>query len=883
MRRSRTSRASGTTQVARSWLPRAGLAACLSGVLMLAAMTSWASAASGARSNAAGTYAAGTKAAGTKAAGAKAAATPPMGFNSWNAYACDSSAQTLESVARFMHGSGLEQDGYKYVNQDGCYADLEGIDSPNTFGVTAPVSQDPETCGVINGRLPDGQLYVNSYLYPPSRPCANNGVKLVANYVHALGLRLGAYLDASNNWNCEEIPGTYGFDATDAKTLASWGVDYVKADWGCSDTTVPPASNAPAGYKGIDAPPGGTFGFGGPTFSTNPAYLTDQQDTQQKMYAALGKALAKVHRHILLSVAGGGTDNPVDWGFEYGGMVRPTPDSNANFTEDPSNRHYGGSLVGIVNAEAQTYEQYTGPGHWIDPDMMEAGNFSADGDVSALTASESEMSMFSELSDPLLMSTNLCPSNCGPDVQPAARAQLRQAVEVFGNRRVIAVDQDKAANPAQIVGTFDGTDLIMSKKLSDGQFAVTLFNESTTNPATVSTTASAAGLPAASNYELQNLWTGDVTSSSGVISATVAPGQTVMYRIAAGAEAPWQPTAASNADPAKVMERTIPAAPVAVSAKTPNNLVGIACPSTRSCVAASAFGGVATLNPAKPGTLKFTSVDSGRQLTGISCPSASECVALDLAGHAVRFNPSDLRQSVRIAPADRGREPTAIDCVSPRSCVIVDGSGYEVVYDPHTGRDSHRYQVDPWIYLGSVSCPSATQCTAVGGGGNGGPSQVTFNPVSGQVTAGGIASLDDVTVNGDVSVSCPTSSQCTAVDGSGDEVTFDPVAEAANAAGTAPLEGDSLAAGLGVFTSVDCSSSTQCTAVDLSGNEVTFNPQTATANSGGVAAIDPGGNGLESVACISDGSSCTTVDLDGRALTFSAASGKISETRKTKD
>jgi hypothetical protein len=295
-----------------------------------------------------------------------------------------------------------------------------------------------------------------------------------------------------------------------------------------------------------------------------------------------------------------------------------------------------------------------------------------------------------------------------------------------------------------------------------------------------------------------------------------------MYRIAAGTSAPWQPPTVKRVTPAKVTVGKTPAAQAPVSARTPNNLVGIACPSAGSCVVASAFGGVAALDPSEAGTLKFTTADPGGQLVGLSCPGTDECVALDLAGQVIRFHPSKPRQSARIAAADPGREPTAIDCVSASSCVIVDGSGHEVVYDPLTGRVTHRYQVDPWIYLASVSCPSATQCTAVGGGGNGGSSQVTFDPASGQVTAGGIASLD--------------------------EVTFDPVAETANAVGTAPPEGDSLPAGLGVFTSVDCSSSSQCTAVDLSGNEVTFNPQTAAVNTGGVAAVDPGGNGLESVA-----------------------------------
>jgi alpha-galactosidase len=850
----------------RRWLQQAVLVMGLSGLLVLAAGAGAAS-----------------------ASGTKAAATPPMGFNSWNAYSCDSNAQALKSVAVFMHNSGLEQDGYKYVNQDGCYTDLEGIDSPNTFGVTAPTKQDPESCGAINGRLPDGHIYVNPYAYPSSRPCANNGVQVVANYVHALGLKLGVYLDASNNWNCEEIPGSYGFDKTDANTLAAWGVDYVKADWGCSDSTVPPASNAPSGYKGIDAPPSGSFSFGGPTFATNPAFEIDDQATQQEMYNALGKALSSVKRKILFSVAGAGTVNSQAWGFQYGAMVRPTGDSNTNFTVATTNKHYAGSLVGIVNAEAQTYEQYTGPGHWIDPDIMEVGNFSATADATAQNEDESEMSLFSELSDPLLMSTNLCPSNCGPDVQPASSAQLSLAKTVFGNRRVIAVDQDRAANPAQVVDSSDpnslangGADLVMNKKLADGQYAVTFFNESTTAAATISASAADLGLPSASNYELQDLWSGDVSSSTGSFDVTVAPGQTVMYRIATGTKAPWSPPAAAKVKPAKLKVASIPADKAPVSAKTPNNLVGISCPTTASCETVSAFGDAAALNTANAAKLAFTEIDKRRQLAAISCRTAKQCVAVDLDGYAVRWNPATPRTSTHIYAVDRGLEPSSIACVSATACVVVDGSGYAVEFNPMTGKRIAKHQVDPWIYLAAVACPSATQCTAVGGGGNGGSSEVTFNPASGALSSGGIASNDGSTDNGDSSVSCPSTGQCTAVDGDGNEFTFDPVTETVNAAGLTAIEGDNpaIGSGLGVMTSVACSSGTQCTAVDLSGNAVSFDPTSGTVNSAGVAAIDPSGNGLESVACDSDGGSCTAVDLDGRALTFSPATGKVSELHK---
>ncbi len=40
----------------------------------------------------------------------------------------------------------------------------------------------------------------------------------MANYVHSLGLKFGLWADDGNNWNCEEIPGSYGFDNEDAQT-----------------------------------------------------------------------------------------------------------------------------------------------------------------------------------------------------------------------------------------------------------------------------------------------------------------------------------------------------------------------------------------------------------------------------------------------------------------------------------------------------------------------------------------------------------------------------------------------------------------------------------------------------------------------------------------
>ena len=809
------------------------------------------------------------------------APTPPMGWNSYNAYACDNNAQAMEQVAKFIHSSGLGRDGYRYVNADGCYDDLEGVASPNTYAVDAPNSLDPETCGAINGRLPDGELFVNAYLFPPTRPCANDGFARVGAVVHRLGLKLGLYLDASNNWNCEEIPGSDGFDQIDADTLAAWGVDYIKADWGCNDTTPAPGSNGPPGYTGMDAAPGNT-GFGGPTFSTNPAYDTDQQHTQTDMYTALADAIANAPRPMVLSIAGAATVDSVQWGLPIADLVRPTGDSNANFTA--TGRRAAGSVVGIVNADAETWDQYTGPDHWIDPDIMEVGNGSL-----TVAEDESEMSMFSEMADPLLMSTNLCPSNCGPNTAPATKAQLKLAVKVFGNRRVIAVDQDPEGAPAQIVGTFDGTHLIMAKPLADGDVAVTLFNEDTLNPAAMSTTAAAIGLSGSSKYRLTNLWTGETTTTTGAISATVPATATVMYVVAPASRAAGSPTVAHEAGPdrASAAPNRRPegaATPLdAAGDPIPGNLLSVSCPSDDQCTGVDILGREVTFDPASPSGAQVASM-RGTTLDSVDCLTTDECVGLTRTGTAFTFDPQAAHpQAGAIQAVDPGAgEPTAVSCPELNECVTVDGEGEEVTFNPAHLKGEHltRAAVDADVYLGAVSCPTTTECVATGGGGNGGDSVVTFDPTSGSVIAGP-DSIDPATGNGLSSVSCPSASQCTAADGTGNEVTFDPTTETANAAGVVALEG-AVSAGAGVFNDVSCSSSTQCTAVDAYGNEVTFDPTSGAVNPAGVRSIDPDGAGLQSLACSSTADRCTAVDLDGDAVTFSPSSGTVSDAGVTR-
>ena len=212
--------------------------------------------------------------------------TPTMGWNDWNAFGCQNDAADMEASARYLHDSGLQADGYDYVVNDGCWDDIVGVDpalfpsgqatpaQPDPGGspeATLPVTAEETACGVVNGRgtgqpgtsgksVPAGQLFINPYLFPPSSECANDGMKIVAHYVHSLGQKFGLWLDASDTWNGEEIPGSYGpcsdcaapdgssvptYDQEDADTFASWGVDFIKADWPATPPRRPAMTRCP--------------------------------------------------------------------------------------------------------------------------------------------------------------------------------------------------------------------------------------------------------------------------------------------------------------------------------------------------------------------------------------------------------------------------------------------------------------------------------------------------------------------------------------------------------------------------------------------------------------------------------------------------------------
>lgn len=124
------------------------------------------------------------------------ALTPPMGWNSWNKFACNVDEKLIRETADAMVSSGMKAAGYTYINIDDCW------------------HGDRDSLGFIH---PDPKRF-------PS------GMKALADYIHSKGLKLGIYSDAGS-MTCGGRPGSRGYEFQDALTYASWGVDYLKYDW----------------------------------------------------------------------------------------------------------------------------------------------------------------------------------------------------------------------------------------------------------------------------------------------------------------------------------------------------------------------------------------------------------------------------------------------------------------------------------------------------------------------------------------------------------------------------------------------------------------------------------------------------------------------------
>ena len=206
----------------------------------------------------------------------------------------------------------------------------------------------------------------------PDPNAFKNGIKPLADYAHSKGLLFGLYSDAGIK-TCAGRPGSLGYEEKDAQTYAEWGVDYLKYD-NCFNNDI----------KSIDR------------------------------YPKMSEALNKTGRPIFYSICQWGEDEVATWAKKYGNSWRTTGDISDNWN----------SMLRIIDLNDK-WHNYSGPGGWNDPDMLEVGNGGMN-----WTEYKTHFSLWAISKAPLIIGCDITKMD-------------NKTKEILSNTEVIAVNQDK--------------------------------------------------------------------------------------------------------------------------------------------------------------------------------------------------------------------------------------------------------------------------------------------------------------------------------------------------------------------------------------------------------------------------------------------------------
>ncbi len=242
---------------------------------------------------------------------------PPMGWNSWNRFGCNIDENLIRQTADAIIANNLDDVGYKYVNIDDCW--------------------------MASTRDAQGRLQAHPTRFP-------SGIKALADYMHARGLKLGIYSSAGT-LTCQGLPASLDHELIDAQTWAAWEIDYLKYD-NCNNQGRPAAQR----------------------------------------YKAMGDALKSVGRPIVYSICNWGQEEPWIFSANVGGSLwRTTGDISDSWS----------SMTNLLDLQVGL-ESFARNNAFNDPDMLEVGN-------GGMTTNEytAHFSLWALLNSPLLLGNDL--------------------------------------------------------------------------------------------------------------------------------------------------------------------------------------------------------------------------------------------------------------------------------------------------------------------------------------------------------------------------------------------------------------------------------------------------------------------------------------------
>ena len=335
------------------------------------------------------------------------AKTPPMGFNTWNTFGPNINEQMVLEMADVMAEQGYRDAGYKYVVIDDCWS--------------------------LRERDENGNLVADPEKFP-------HGMKYVADYVHSKGLKFGMYSCAGTR-TCAGYPASFDHEFQDARTFASWGVDFLKYDF---------------------------------------CYFPSFANCKHR-YLTMAQALRASGRDILFSACNWGVQEPWSWMRSIGAhMYRSTGDIWDNF---PSTAAIMTSQMGNFNANAA--------GCFNDMDMLTVGMGGQGnvGDSNCNTYGEYEMQFayWCFCAAPLMMGADL-------------RKVGEEYRTLLQHKELIRLNQDPECRPPYKVCENNGYSVFV-RHLADGEFAIGVFNFHQ-DPRTAEITFAELGVPANSGVKL---------------------------------------------------------------------------------------------------------------------------------------------------------------------------------------------------------------------------------------------------------------------------------------------------------------------------------------------------------------------------------------------
>jgi len=419
-------------------------------------------------------------------ASAGGAPTPPMGWNSWNAFRTEVNEDKVVGAAETIVSTGLARLGYTYINiDDGWW---------------------------MKRRTSDGRLQVRTAIFPSAAVGGpeETSFRPLVNRLHAMGLKAGIYTDLGRNacsqaydltspnlpvgTTAEREVGLHGHvDQDIGLYFKDWGFDYVKVDaCGIADYGAERSHVTTLGYRPLK-----------PLLQRGSLARSDAKAIRG-LYQEVADALARYRpaRDYIFSICNWGGANVRAWGKDVGTIWR---------TSDDIYPHWTRMLHSFDTVSNRAL--YAHPGAWNDPDMLFVGV--GDFDEHHLTEARTHFSLWAIANAPLLI---------GYDLRKAPQSLL----DIWGNADVVAVNQDPAGNQGVIAFDSDDAQIIVKTLKEPSAKAVVVVNRGLT-PVEAVLTADQLRFASDAPIELQDLWSKASSRFTGQTRFKLAPRESRMF------------------------------------------------------------------------------------------------------------------------------------------------------------------------------------------------------------------------------------------------------------------------------------------------------------------------------------------------------------------